>query len=139
NTAAYGGGMFLGSSAEARDVRIEANTATTAGGGVYMGEQAEVRDSQILSNVSDGGGGGIYASDTDWGRVLAANCVIENNVAATEGGGALVDQWDFLSIASDWGSGASDNDPDDLTFYATADSDPITLTDLEAAEDFLCS
>jgi len=45
----------------------------------------------------------------------------------------------FQSISSDWGSGATDNDPDDLVFYATTTTtEPVTLSDLDTAEDFLC-
>jgi predicted outer membrane repeat protein len=140
NTAAYGGGMAIPSGAQARDVLIEANTATTAGGGVYMSRDSQVHDSQILSNVSTGGGGGIYATYTSSAyQAVVADCTIESNVAATEGGGALIVNMGFQSISTDWGSGATDNDPDDLVFYATTSTtDPVTFSDLETAEDFVC-
>ena len=140
NTAASGGGMAVFAGAQVSDVSIEANTAATSGGGVYMDRGGQMRDSQILSNVSAGGGGGIYATYTRSGYgALVDGCTIEGNVAATEGGGALVVTTGFQSISSDWGAGATNNDPDDLVFYAdTTTTEPVTLSDLETAEDFVC-
>jgi predicted outer membrane repeat protein len=139
NTASLGGGLAL-SGGQVSDVLVEANTATTAGGGVYIYYEGGVRNSAILSNVSAGGGGGIYATYTSSQYdAVVDDCTIEGNVAAIEGGGALIVNLGFRSVSSDWGSGATDNDPDDLTFYATTTTtEPVTLSDLETAEDFVC-
>jgi hypothetical protein len=105
-------------------------------GGVHLQQLTAIGDSQIVSNVSDGGGGGVYVNDTSaLYDADVTDCTIEGNVAATDGGGALVQGMGFRIRSSDWGAGAADNAPDDLVFYASVDSDPVTYADLETDVD----
>jgi len=44
----------------------------------------------------------------------------------------------FESEHTDWGTGATDNAPDDLLLLYADDEDPIAYSDFAAAEDFVC-
>jgi hypothetical protein len=137
NTATYGGGVWLRNAGEGRDLVVEGNHATNAGGGVWLAEGSTLWDSAVSGNDSDDVGGGLYVTyDTDE-TARVTNCVVNGNVAATAGGGAMV-EGNFESDDTDWGGGATDNVPDDLLFLYDDAEDPITYSDFAGAEDFVC-
>jgi hypothetical protein len=130
NTAATGGGAVVYGGGELSSAVVDMNHATEAGGGVWL-DGASITGSVVLANTSDYVGGGLYV--TDDGFVEAT--VVNSNVAATAGGGAMVESG-LECAGSDWGTGAGDNAPDDLVFLYWDEADPVTYADLGG--DFVC-
>ncbi len=141
NTATYGGGVALLSEGELRNATVQGNRATVSGGGVWMEDvDTAVHDSTISSNTSDGVGGGIgtEARDTMSSEAaLLANVAITSNTAAVAGGGARVEM-NLESEQSDWGTGATENVPDDVSLYWD-EAEEVTYDGFGATEDFVCA
>jgi hypothetical protein len=136
NTAAYGGGVVL-QVGEGRDLVVEGNHAFRAGGGVWLDYGAALRDSQVSGNDSADVGGGLYVTYYTDVAASAAGCVVDGNVATNGGGGAML-EGNFESESTDWGTGATDNTPDDVLFLYADGEDPIPYSDFAGAEDFVC-
>lgn len=85
NTAAYGGGVWAGSSQSIFDRDdIHDNAATVSGGGMYLGTGSIlVRDCRLANNTAPSGAGAICVGTA--GSVMA--CIITNNQATGKGGG----------------------------------------------------
>jgi hypothetical protein len=135
NTAGYGGGVAL--TGTLVGAAVEENHASVGGGGVWLWWRgAEITDSTIDANESDGTGGGI-GTEADWNTdmPLLDTVTITRNVAATSGGGARLEMG-LQCQACDWGTGATDNSPDDISLVW--DGDEVVYDDFSAAEDFVC-
>lgn len=162
NTATYGGGTVMqGDGNIIQDSTIEDNTASLYGGGVFVYESDDVSiDSTVIdSNLSAYGGGllmldsnldannsqftnndattsagGIYLSQES---LRLATCDIEGNSSASVGGGLLIDDAAMTSLSSTWGSGSTDNSPDDiyLSSMGTAYSSYSTIKRLVCNDD----
>jgi hypothetical protein len=44
----------------------------------------------------------------------------------------------FVAESCGWGTGATDNAPDDLAFLFWDEADPVTYADLPSGGDFVC-
>ncbi len=141
NTASYGGGVALDAygwpGCELTDATVQGNHATVSGGGLWIDATViKVRNSTISSNTSDGVGGGIGTNDATSGTAVLGNVVITSNTAKVAGGGARVEM-NLESEQCDWGTGAADNVPDDVSLYS--DEAEVTYDEFGALEDFVCS
>ncbi len=148
NTADYGGGvMFYSSYAYLWDSSVDDNEATGGpGGGVYASNGEVVLDSGwIEGNTATTGtsfwgvGGGVFLNNASsfacYGSSSATEGVYDND-ADTYGGGAILydDGSTLYSDTCDWGSGSSDNSPDDVTVVEAA----IAYVGLGGDETFIC-
>jgi hypothetical protein len=139
NTAAYGGGIYFYSfEGTLSGVVVDGNHATDAGGGLWVLDRTrDVNLVTISGNTSDGVGGGIFVSAYGSNATPTfEDCVVDENVAATEGGGLWTDA-PIESVDTDWGSGATDNAPDDLVYVYSDAGDSVTY-DFEGVESFVC-
>ena len=129
NTAAYGGGVYLTDAELAGGVPIDDNSAQFGGGvagrGTVLFEQAEVRN-----NTAQRGGGAYLWYEAD---ATFDGCLFEGNLASHRGGGVFLREQEFTSVSTGWGTGGSDNLPDDV---AIRDGD--VYTDFGDAESFVC-
>ena len=105
---------------------------------MWMGDDATwVFDSTISSNTSDGVGGGIGTDDMrSTVAAILENVVITSNTAKVAGGGARFEM-NVESDHCDWGDGATDNSPDDVSLYA--DEEEVSYDAFTAYEDFVCT
>ncbi len=130
NTSNEGAGAHLGSSTGLNNATIsgctfELNEAVQRGGGLYIagtGQDLFIDSCSFVGNSSDDNGGGVFcnggrpiftdclfdgnAAVDDGGglhmayEIEASNCVLRNNVAGRNGGGAYVDTDDAFFINS---------------------------------------
>ena len=137
NTANYGAGAFV-YQGSLRDVTVESNEAVEFGGGVAMYNHARLEDSDVVANTSVYWGAGlfVYGSDVD-ALATVDGCSITDNVGKFGGGGAYAER-DLESIDTDWGTGATDNSPDDLIFLLHDESDYLIYYDFGTSADFVC-
>ncbi len=124
NSADYGGAMaILSGSATVVTSELSENAATYSGGGAYVDGSAStgvsmvLNDSLVEGNAAEYGGGvavfdaGMSCSSTGGDHGFFSN-------SATYGGGAFVDTpTSFRSTSCDWGSGRTDNLPEDVYLY----------------------
>ena len=138
NTSSFiGGGAFV-YSGSLLGVTVEGNAAGGFGGGVALYNHSTLRDSDVVANTAGWGGGLIAYGDDLYALATVDHCSITDNVAKLGGGGAYSYQ-EFESIDTDWGTGASDNSPDDLIFrYTDDDADYVIYDDFGSGEDFVC-
>jgi hypothetical protein len=142
NSASSGGGVFLGDGATWTGGSVTGNDADELGGGVYVqDDDATVTMSGVeISDNSGGYGGGVYTA----GTLTLSNCTLNGNDALTGGGvyaglggsahvdggsvtrntallgggGAAI--WSDGFVASEganWGSGGSNNSPEDVYIW----------------------
>lgn len=123
NAGEIGGGIaFYGDILTINTTTIENNTATDSGAGLFISNfgDAELTSCTVTGNSAPVGGG--------FGNVDSVVTVIDSTVTSNSGaelsleagGGAwLAGKEGFVqSINSDWGTGASDNTPDDVLVIA---------------------
>ena len=115
NEADFGGGFFSytdGSAANAiDDLLCEFNSADTSGGCGYVYGELTITGSQILDNGAYWGGG-LFLEDS---TTYVVNSTVEENIVNYNGGGVyIIDGSALWSVSSDWGTGTTDNDPDDV-------------------------
>jgi hypothetical protein len=137
NEAQDGGGLWVANGATVATARLIDNVATREGGGTFTAGDASLRGVEFTTNLAQRGGGlGTAAS----GDVDLDTCTFDENVSIDEGGavhqaggtvtwtggrahqneasrGAAV--WlragTFSTSGADFGTGSTDNDPDDLS------------------------
>jgi len=115
NSAEWGGGLMF-YPVEGGSVGIDAtaftdNAADYYGGGVFFYGDATVSDTDITGNAAAWGAGLMLA----YGSTTSDACTVTQNQAGISGGGAYVGLDSILLVtASDWGSKATDNSPDDV-------------------------
>ncbi len=142
NTAAFGGGAYVyyGDNILA-DTVIDDNQATVYGGGVRLltasGEADTTLDASAVTITANTApvGGGVHVSVGD---VELQSCVIESNTASSGGGGVYLYSGTLTSTASDWGTGPTDNQPDDVIVYDSSGA-TTTYSDFATSETFTCS
>ena len=115
NDADLGGGFFSYTDGTAdnaiEDLICEANDADTSGGCGYIYGQLTITSSEILDNGAYWGGG-LFLEDSS---TYVINSAVEENIVNYNGGGAYIYDGSALwSVSSDWGTGSTDNDPDDV-------------------------
>jgi hypothetical protein len=117
NLASMGGGAFVRFGGQLTDAIVDSNSSDTWGGGIFIYDGGVLENVEITNNESyDGGGGMIVSAEDDTYDAVADSCLINNNIGGGGGGGAQIES-PFESIDSDWGSGSTDNDPDDVLFF----------------------
>jgi len=138
NTASYGGGVALYANGLLREVVIDGNRATVGGGGVWIDSPTtEIRESTISSNESDGTGGGIGTVAVEGSDFATLDTVtVISNVAATSGGGARVEMG-LWCVDCDWGAGATENSPDDISL--AWDGEEVTYDDFSTSKELVCT
>ena len=138
NVAYLGGGAVL-LAGEIRDTVFESNGADGWGGGVYVYDGGVLSDVELTGNVAYNGGGGlIVAAEDESYDAIVDGCTITGN-SAFAGGGAQIES-PFQSIDTDWGSGATDNDPDDVLFWYDLVTESYIVYDaFGSGEYFECS
>jgi hypothetical protein len=142
----YAGGIYLEScDTVAYDTSITGNDASYCGGGIYMlDSDLYMERCEIANNTYPYNGGAIVADDYsdatlvdcdvfgshasrtggafwfDIGTLTLIGGSVYDNFAADEGGGAYLSlsnvSW-LTSDGTDWGTGAQDNVPDDISVY----------------------
>jgi hypothetical protein len=142
NTAARGGGMRVrGWYSAFADAVVEDNHATELAGGILMSGSFDggIRNLTVRGNTSDGEGGGIYFFlEAPYGSPLLRNCVITENVAATEGGGIFTGAG-LQSAHSSWGASPSnDNSPDDILLVDSTTGSTTSFGGIGRAASFIC-
>jgi len=115
NEADLGGGFLsenLDSGGNAiEDLLCEYNWADTLGGCGYAYGELTITSSQILDNGAYWGGG-LFLDDS---VTYLMSSTVEENIVNYNGGGAYVyNDSQLWSVKSDWGTGSTDNDPDDV-------------------------
>lgn len=123
-----GGGIHIALDGTVETVLLESNVATWGGGAFVDGDDGSFSSCELADNSATYGGG-LASVDAD---VLVDGGRVEQNTA-TRGGGAYVDGGSLESIAADWGSDATDNDPDDVEVV-----DGTTYERFGAGESFTC-
>ena len=137
NEASYGGGMSAwiiddGDTIEIEDAVFDDNDADASGGGIYIIGDATLTGMSFTSNTADYGGA-LFLDET---TTYIINSVVEDNIVNYWGGGAYVyDDVAFFSVNTDWGSGSTDNDPDDVYL----DGASTSYASYGSAETFTCS
>lgn len=105
--AGSGGGIFLlDGDLDVSNTEIQSNTANRAGGGVEIvdGTADFIGDANLRFNsvngteANPGNGGGLHVSGTSGTVVTVNNSIVENNVAANEGGGLWNQSGSTLNI-----------------------------------------
>ncbi len=136
NDADYGAGFYSYSDGSAdneiADLWCEANRAGTSGGCGYVYGDLAIASSTIRDN---GGywGGGLFLQNSS---TYLVNSVMEENIVNYNGGGVyLIDDSALWSVNSDWGTGSTDNDPDDI--YVDGGSN--AYNGYGSSETFACS
>jgi predicted outer membrane repeat protein len=136
NDADYGAGFFAYTDGSADNeisgLWCEANRAGTSGGCGYAYGDLSIAASDIVDN---GGywGGGLFL---ELSSTYLVNSVMEENVVNYNGGGVYIyDDSELWSVSSDWGTGSTDNDPDDI--YVDGGSN--AYNGYGSSESFSCS
>ena len=109
---------------------ISDNLVTKLGGGIYSnievahGEEFILLQVELTDNRAQEQGGGLYADAGS--SVTLSDCEVTGNTGYTGGSGAFIDTvgatlsvTSLISIATEWGSGNTDNLTQDVTngFY----------------------
>jgi hypothetical protein len=139
NLASMGGGaVVLGGTIDS--AIIDGNSSDTWGGGVYIYDGGTLSNVEITNNESyNGGGGMVVGAEDESYYAYVDSSIVNNNLGGGGGGGAQVES-PFESIDTDWGDGATDNDPDDvLFFYDVANGYYIEYDSYGSSEYFECS
>lgn len=97
NGGAFGLGGWGTQEVTLEGCTLDGNTATSEGGAFYL-------------NVAGSAG---------WATVTVSDSIVTSNTAGVNGGGALVSYGyaTLYSVNSDWGTGATENSPDDVFGY----------------------
>lgn len=112
---AGGGIRVVNSGVTVTDVVIEDSTSEI-GAGIVVSHGSLVATNLALSgNVATEAGGGVYVADG--GSVSLSQSTVADNHALGAGGGAFV-EGTLVSAHSDWGTGDTDNHPDDVSTAA---------------------
>ncbi|MDP2312708.1 MAG: right-handed parallel beta-helix repeat-containing protein [Pseudomonadota bacterium] len=143
NTASSGGGIYTyaGSDLTLDGTTVEANTASTDGGGIYLDDGTfEITDSYVVDNYADDDGGGFFV---DNGTVTCTGGGIYGNVAADHGGGGFLSNHlsttaRFTAVSCDFGTGATDNSPNDVELK-TSGSTYAAYSAYSATASFVCT
>ena len=131
----HGGGVFLYNGGSLTGGTISENTAPSGGGVSAQGGDVLLTEVIIDSNTASSLGGGLYVSSAE---IELQSCGVESDIASTGGGGAFVASGELTSTASDWGSGPTDNQPDDVIIISSTGSS-TTYSDFASSETFTCS
>ena len=120
NTADYGAGLlsedYNGQTVDSVDF---SSNVGSYGGGIYVyGGSMDLSNSTLDGNTADYGGGILLIQSGD---LSIDTCTITTNGATGggNGGGLLLYAGDLTSKSTDWGSGSSDNNPEDIYSWVT--------------------
>lgn len=117
NEADRGGGIACVTDCTIDAATIELNAADSGAGIAALGTgTVSIDGSQIRENSAANDGGGLWI---DGATLELDSCIIEENDASS-GGGAYLEAGSLESSASDWGTGSSDNTPDDVAVGSAA-------------------
>jgi len=120
NTADYGAGLlseeYNGNSISEVDF---SDNVGAYGGALYVyGGSMDIDNSTLDNNSGTYGAGILLIQDGD---LTLDTCTLTDNTASTNGGGILIYAGDLTSSSTDWGSGSSDNSPEDIYAWVTAE------------------
>ncbi|HJN72290.1 MAG TPA: MopE-related protein [Myxococcota bacterium] len=129
NTADYGAGLLSENySGQFVDTVDFSSNVGSYGGAVYVyGGSMEIENSTLDANTASYGGGILLILD---GTLTVDACTLTNNGATGggDGGGLLIYKGDLWSYSTDWGSGTSDNTPEDIYSWVTDSASSGTST-----------
>ncbi len=136
NEADFGGGFYAedsdGTANDLEDIICTDNAADTSGGCGYIYGDANITSVELTDNIAEYGGGLLI----DSGTAYLMSSIIEENISGNQGGGAYLANYATLEVVnSDWGTGSTDNDPDDVYI----DSSRSAYSSYTSAETFTCS
>jgi uncharacterized repeat protein (TIGR01451 family) len=97
NAAGWGGGLYQFDTTGWVSVTnscFERNVATGIGGGLHFRGNAILRETQVVSNTAEGGGG-LFQNGS--GRVSMISCLLQGNVATSQGGGLYA--WETIVLS----------------------------------------
>ena len=120
NFAEHGAGMYLVDETVVDEVLVNDNLASEWGGGIFAAAQADL-DAVTLDNNQASYGAGLYVYVAD--EVRLSSSTVTANSASVRGGGVRVGAGVLDVTDTDFGSEATDNDPDDVYAGGTAYSD----------------
>lgn len=112
NQSLHGAGIHVTAPLTLSGVTLSANVATGNGGGIFCGAQVDAQATTLDGNRSTGSGAGIFVES---GTSTFQSSTVVSNVASAPGGGARVYGGTLVSTGSDWGTGGTDNAPDDVS------------------------
>ena len=142
-----GGGIYLTSTGTAAltGTDVHDNTATVDGAGIYLDDGSlTLSTSFVYDNVSSDDGGGLFI---DTGTASCTSGGIYGNTAADHGGGVYLSNYTttlatFSASSCDFGTGATDNSPSDVTIKTAVAESSGSYTDYaaySATATFICS
>jgi hypothetical protein len=135
NTAGYDGGALAletpAGDLEMTDCDLTANSSGHYGGAIYTEQPLLAMDHvRLIDNVATSGAGGIHPDPDDvLTEIFLTDCTVNGSAV---GGVFLGDDSVLYSENTDWGSGATDNDPYDIH---TGDYE---YSDFTTGESFTC-
>jgi hypothetical protein len=146
NTGDYGGGIWLGTTADVsltEGSTVFSNTADFDGGGIFVdaGGQLAIDSSFVYNNTATDQGGGLYVSVS--GSATCDEGGVYGNTAAA-GGGAYLD-WlssnygSLLVTDCDFGEATTDNDPEDVAAVYNGSGGTNTYSSYDSAATFTCT
>jgi hypothetical protein len=124
-----GGGMEASCADEGitlAEVRFESNEAEVGGGGALdLACSLDGTAVELVDNSAGLDGGALYLSGSGGHVVTLSESVVEGNSTSGlgRGGGAQLDDGQLVSVNTDWGTGATDNDPVDVRLGETLESE----------------
>ncbi len=145
NTATDGGGVYAHAGADVtlEDSFVEGNSATTDGGGLYLDDGTlTMTGSVVADNTAGDDGGGLWI-DTGTATCTSGELYANAAAATSHGGGVYLSNHGsatarFTSVSCDFGTGADDNEPNDIE-VKTSGSTYIGYTAYGATASFVCS
>jgi hypothetical protein len=142
NDATYAAGVYLDGTNDLEDLVVSDNLALQYGGGLYFsaqnyGDVSTLTNVDITDNRAQVQGGGLYVHS--YAGALLTQCSVTDNLSFSGGGGAFIEtdasrngDISLESVNSDWGTGSSDNDDEDVTVGSR------TYSSYGAGESFSC-
>jgi len=144
NHADFAGGLFaLDGDVSLSGVTLDSNIALSSGGGIYTFVSTApgaslsllLTSSTLSNNVSAASSGGGLMIDSGSEVSVVLSTVTSNIAGQDGGGGAYLYSGQLTSVSSDWGTGSTDNDPDDVGMQDGA----ISYSDYSSSASFVCS
>jgi hypothetical protein len=116
NATSNSGGGIIGEDLELSELTIAGNEAGLNAGGIDASGDVTLAGVTLSGNFAGADGGGMQIV-FERSEAVFDNCVVHNNEAdffASYGGGVSIFLASLVSIDTDWGTGAFDNEPKDI-------------------------